>query len=216
MYTVQVLTDYVRTAFKTTLATAANLTAHGEINRDVLYTILVPRTIMVTTDSVTRELRAMRLISVDAHASTYDLLCESVDAYDTLTDGDVAFGKVRHTFMLSIDGTVKIKDLNIYPLEYHPDSEGLRRKLLARGKKWASLRGVHHMQYESVASITTTERRNKTVRYNVSDMSRQCIDEITHQCGRRLTPVSWSTAARSSASNHITSSPSYKKCWKTR
>ena len=191
MKTVGVLTEYIRRDFKTTLATVANLTAHGEINFDVLYAILVPRTILITTDNITREPRAVRLISATLAAGmcgpTYNLFCESIDAvdeYKARPGGDMspdtevrpvsngsAFGKVHHQIPIyPFDGTVKIKSLSAYPLKFHPDPEGLTKRLIARGKKWAGLRGVHHMQYDGTAAINPGGG-SRIIRYNVSPMS---------------------------------------------
>ena len=192
MKTVGVLTEYIRRDFKTTLATVANLTSHGEINFDVLYAILVPRSILITTDPITREPRAVRLISAGLSQSmcgpTYDLQCESIDAVDEYKapagdTGDVnappppsssakggsAFGKVHSRIPLYyFEGTIKIKTLNAYPLKYHPDADSLRERLLARGKKWAGLLGVHHMQYEGTAAINPGGGC-RIIRYNVSE-----------------------------------------------
>lgn len=82
--TVSVLLEYLRKDYRATLAKIANLTAHGEITFDLLYAILVPRTILVTECPITGEPRALQLLSatrVDAGmCSVYTLLCESIDS----------------------------------------------------------------------------------------------------------------------------------------
>ncbi|KAJ3556388.1 hypothetical protein NM688_g2058 [Phlebia brevispora] len=63
MATVGVLVEYLRREYKGTLTTIRKLIAHGEITWDLLYAIMVPRTILVTTCEVTGEPRALRLVS---------------------------------------------------------------------------------------------------------------------------------------------------------
>lgn len=81
-----ILIDYLRKDYKLTLATFKNLTSHGEINYELLYALLVPRSTLVTTCPVTKEPRALELISVNKVKTLsgffYDLLCESIDAVD--------------------------------------------------------------------------------------------------------------------------------------
>ncbi|OCH84460.1 P-loop containing nucleoside triphosphate hydrolase protein [Obba rivulosa] len=52
-------------------------------------------------------------------------------------------------------GTKKISDLPIYPLQYYagPDGvDGLKKRLIGRGKKWATLAGgMHHVSYRGIA-----------------------------------------------------------------
>ncbi|RDX40257.1 hypothetical protein OH76DRAFT_1490451, partial [Lentinus brumalis] len=82
--TLTVLMDYLRKDYRSTLAKIASLKASGEITFDLLYAILVPRTILVTECPVTGEPRALQLLSASKYetslCSLYVLLCESVDS----------------------------------------------------------------------------------------------------------------------------------------
>ena len=53
--TVDVLIDYFCKEYRTTIASIENLTSHGEITFEFLYPILVPQTIMVTMNPITKE-----------------------------------------------------------------------------------------------------------------------------------------------------------------
>lgn len=193
MNTVVVLIDYIRKDFKSTIATIANLTSHGEITFDLLYAIMVPRTVLVTTCPVTGEPRALRLISATKirtmSGALFDLLCESMDAVDdnNAMAGDIsaeaevrragggrAFGKVQNrVIIVGFMGTVKINTLEAYPIKYHANETELRKQLLERGRKWTSLRGVHHMQYKGTAALVSgTGGGMKVIKYNVSLISR--------------------------------------------
>ncbi|KAI0752549.1 P-loop containing nucleoside triphosphate hydrolase protein [Daedaleopsis nitida] len=227
--TLTVLLDYLRKDYRTTLAKIANLTAHGEITYDLLYAILVPRTILLTECPVTGEPRALQLLSATKigaeKCSAYSLLCENVDSTDegphsgraaddaanhnttipvpvlrssrvrlsvsrsrraapnganpAATDvvpDQRSFGRVQsRIFILAFKGTEKIDTLEAYPIKYHKDPEAMQTLLLERGRKWASLRGIHHMHYEGTAAcVVPVGGRKKVIKYNVN--SRVMID----------------------------------------
>ena len=58
-----VFLDYIRKNYRQTLARIASLVEHSEITFDLLYAILVPGTIFLRRDPITRETRAMRLVT---------------------------------------------------------------------------------------------------------------------------------------------------------
>ncbi|KAI0752500.1 P-loop containing nucleoside triphosphate hydrolase protein [Daedaleopsis nitida] len=96
------------------------------------------------------------------------------------------YGRVQSRMFVSFfKGTVKINSLDVYPIEYHPNAGQLEMALLARGRKWVSLRGIHHMQYNGSATFTLSAVPGckKSIRYNVK--SRVMIDRGSF---RRLNP----------------------------
>lgn len=201
MSSVGILTEYLHKDYRTTIASIARLTSHGEITFALLYAIMVPRSILVTTCPTTGEPRAVQLVSAskvvsDTGRSFYDVICESVDEDDDVkTDrsggrarrprrltrsaddalrrvgADRAFGRVKHRIVVSeFKGTIKITELDVYPIRYHPNEAALRESLVARGRKWVHYRGIHHVQYDGRAalSVTTAGGCRKLVKYNVS------------------------------------------------
>ena len=205
------LLDWLRTNYRTTLARIASLTAHGEITFDLLYGILVPRSILVTRDGATGELRCLRLLTARQDGDErYILSCEGVEmanpTKDTVknadeTDDDYsdddsnepkdqtsafravgrAFGKhISTIFVRQFGGTQKINRLSVYPITYHPNPEGLKAALIKRGRKWASLNGVHHVYYDGLAGRRT---QCDYLRYNVS------IEDLDYMCSFGLTPL---------------------------
>ena len=64
-------------------------------------------------------------------------------------------------------GTLKISDLDCYPIKYHANEVELRKALVARGRKWASYRGVHHVLYKGTAVFCPPGC--KPIKYNVCD-----------------------------------------------
>ncbi|OBZ76844.1 ATPase family AAA domain-containing protein 3B [Grifola frondosa] len=199
--TVEVLIDYLRKDYRGTLAKIANLTSHGEITFDLLFAIMVPQTVLITECPITGEPRALQLVSASlVHTLTggyYDLMCESVDAVDESgtssnnggwapmpspdaqlrkAGGGKAFGKVQTRMLVgSFKGTVKINTLDVYPIKYHPGHVELERTLIARGRKWVSTRGIHHMHYHGLGAMAIgTGACKKYIKYNVN--SRIMID----------------------------------------
>ena len=91
------------------------------------------------------------------------------------------YGRVQsRMFLPYFKGTVKINSLDVYPLKYHPNAVHLEMSLIARGKKWVSLRGVHHMQYSGRATYTISAAGGckTSINYNVG-LSRILTDGLS-------------------------------------
>ena len=196
---VGVLLAYLRADYRAPLAAVARLAAHGEISADLLYALLVPRSVLVTTCRVTGAPRAVQLVHarrlVTPLGTMHELTCESVDADDHPAPASSASGEhqqqqqhveadeelrrtgrvrrfgrvVSRVVVPPFAGTVRICELDIYPLRFHPDAAALRASLLARGRKWAAYAGVHHLAYEGTAAVCLSGVGGckQIVRYNV-------------------------------------------------
>lgn len=68
-------------------------------------------------------------------------------------------------------GTVKIESLDAFPIKYHADQERLKEVILERGKKWVSLIGIHHKQFNGIAALRVGER---PLRHNASFLLLNC------------------------------------------
>ncbi|TFK89400.1 P-loop containing nucleoside triphosphate hydrolase protein [Polyporus arcularius HHB13444] len=94
------------------------------------------------------------------------------DQTSPFRSGGRAFGKhISTIYLRAFGGTQKINRLSVYPLSYHPDPDGLKAALVKRGRKWASLNGVHHIYYRGLAGRRTCDAY---LRYNVN--SRVMVD----------------------------------------
>ncbi|KAH9944905.1 P-loop containing nucleoside triphosphate hydrolase protein [Amylocystis lapponica] len=192
--TVDVLLEYLNKDYRGTIATIANLTSHSEITFDLLYSIFVPRTVLITQCASTGAPRALQLVSVLRQHGVYNLVCESVDVHETgptapppgnwqmqelatRDEGEVkVFGRVQNRVIVSsFKGTKKIHELDVYPIKYHPAEADLRKALLERGKKWHGLSGVHHMHYAGTGVfMRSVNSEKKCIRYAIN--SRIMID----------------------------------------
>ncbi len=214
----RVLLDWLRRNYRQTLARISSLVSHGEITFDLLYAILLPGTIIVRRCPITHETRALRLIKSEKFVNLcgqqyYGLDCDGLeemvnedeDADNSIgwSDEDMAacsgarFGFVETRALISyFSGVERINTLSAFPIQYHPDAEGLTALLLARARKWASLSGIHHMHCQGTASrrewIDDKQKLSKySVRPPLSSRLCRCFDvfwmhtgHVTYHCGQ--------------------------------
>ncbi|KAF8491026.1 P-loop containing nucleoside triphosphate hydrolase protein [Gautieria morchelliformis] len=176
--TLDVLIDYFRKDYGSTLAAIENLTSHAEITFDLLYAILVPRTIMITTNPVTKELQALQLVlatktTAGSGMPIYELILEAIDVDDAVSNV-TAFARTQSRMIMTpFPGTIKVTSLDAYPIQYHPREADVRQTLLARARKWTGFaHGIHHMYYNGTGAYR--EHGCKITKYNVA--SRVMID----------------------------------------
>ncbi|KDR69962.1 hypothetical protein GALMADRAFT_255287 [Galerina marginata CBS 339.88] len=179
LLSVNLLTSTIASDYRVTLATIDRLTSHGEITFDLLYSILVPRSLMVTRCAITGLPRLFELTSWIRTAvegkPVYQLSLQSVDLVDRPVTHSVVVGRVYTTvYIRPMRGTVKINTMDAYPLKFHADPEGLKETILKRGKKWVSLIGVHHNQFDGIAALKAGD---KLLKHNVR--SRIMVDRAT-------------------------------------
>jgi hypothetical protein len=173
---IDTLTEYLRKDYRQTLASIENLTNHGEITFDLLYAILVPRCTVLSRCPVTGELQALQLVSATKVSTpagfVYTLICEGIDADDSEDPNALGFFRTQtRVLLMPFEGTVKINSLDAYPIQYHPQEAEVKRTLIARGRKWAKLTGIHHMDYNGTAGFKC---QGKVIKYNLN--SRVMID----------------------------------------
>lgn len=77
-------------------------------------------------------------------------------------------------------GARKITSLNCYPLKYHKNEARIRAELIARGKKFVSLQGVHYKSHEGLAYY---KKRKQIIKVNIN--GRIMVDPAIH---RRILP----------------------------
>ena len=194
LLSVRLLNSTIASDYRTTLATLKRLTSHGEITFPLLQAICVPRTLFVARCAATGLPRLLKLTSStkiiqDNKFIALQLVFESVDLIDMAASNAVSIGNVQTVInIMAWQGAVKIESLDAYPIRYHHDEVGLKEAAMKRGKKWASLLGIHHKQYSGIASIKN--QCNKFVKHNVQGRimvdrgmaSRSCLalDEANH------------------------------------
>ena len=195
----RVLLSYLRKNYRQTLARIDSLLSNGEITFDLLYALFVPGTIVLRRCPITREPRAMRLVSAsqcsDQCGPYYSLNLTGLEsaAGDGYSGGDPSeqdigwsdeehgsgprFGFAESSCVLrSFPGVARIDGLGVFPLRFHAEEARVRAMLVARARQWAALARVGHMFYRGPA--VTREWENgclKMRRYTVA--SRVMVDK---------------------------------------
>ena len=186
---VKLLIEYLDTDFESTKSTLFPLLENKTITFDLMWAILKPNTIMYTTCAGSNEPRAFRLEyaqqnsnfmrgkwwSVEGRYLEYD----GKEDKDSRQGGGFGWGSV----MVDIDqfrGARKIQSLACYPLSYRKDHEEMRARLVERGKKFVSLRG---MQYKAHNGFAFMKKKRQYLKLHVK--GRIMIDPVTF---RRINP----------------------------
>ncbi|KAJ7048837.1 hypothetical protein C8F01DRAFT_1379376 [Mycena amicta] len=180
MSSVTTLLSFLATDYRSTLAQIARLTAHGEITFDLLYAILVPRTLIVARCAVTGLERLFRLESFTRTAvegvPVYALALEGVDLVDRPMTQTVGVGRVQASmFIPYFKGAARIDTLDAYPLRFHPNETQVVEMVKQRGQKWVALLGIHHQEYNGIAAV---KAMNRVVRHQVK--GRIMVDRSTY------------------------------------
>lgn len=70
------------------------------------------------------------------------------------------FGFVNDLYYIyPYDNYKPFEELKVFPLRYHSNKEAIIEDMLARGRKFVSLHGVHHREYEGIAEALASSRR---------------------------------------------------------
>ncbi|KAJ8089446.1 hypothetical protein PM082_014695 [Marasmius tenuissimus] len=177
---VDLLLKFLHTDFQATIRRIESHKAHQETSFDLLYAILVPGTLLVAQCAITGGPRLFKLVSwnrvVTPLHSFYQVNVESVDLVDQHITSTVKAGKVQSTIVLpSFKGTIPMHELDAYPLRYHKDRDAVEERVLARGKKWVDLIGVHHKEFDGIGVFKN--EHGKLVRHVIK--GRMMVDRAT-------------------------------------
>ncbi|KAJ6576105.1 P-loop containing nucleoside triphosphate hydrolase protein [Mycena vulgaris] len=154
------LIEFLESEYASTLQKIGTLVDHEEVTFDLLWAVFVPGEILFALCETTDEPRAFRLKSIQqkirwpTNTVDWDLTCEYVEADDDSSAAAAQqFGLATHSITIeNFDGTRKITDLTTYPIKHHPAADRIKQKIIARGRKWSSLHGAHHKQYNGLVS----------------------------------------------------------------
>ncbi|KGO67983.1 ATPase, AAA-type, core [Penicillium italicum] len=178
----KVLIKYLDTDYADTKKTLYPLLEANTITFDLLWALYKPNTIAYTpTYGSTDEPRAFKIEYAVKESSFMKGQWYSVDGRYLEYDGkDYGFG----TMSAEVDafkGARKITSLACYPLKYHRDAEGLRARLIERGKRFVSLRGMNYRFHKGMAFYK--KKRSLIIKVNIN--GRVMIDPAIH---RRINP----------------------------
>jgi hypothetical protein len=135
-----------------TFTTIKDFKTHGGIEFEQLWTVFKPRILVFSNGEGTEcAYKVMRTeYSVEDGKRYLFVHCCRIDF-----DGNM-FGYALHVFAVPLyQGVCHFSDLNVYPLDCHPDRDALIRRLVERGRKFESYADVLYRAYDGMASDNT-------------------------------------------------------------
>lgn len=88
-----------------------------------------------------------------------------------LTHDGTSSGYIQYCYKQSqYEGLKEIKKLSVLPLKFHPRKDQIREKLIARGKKFWSLTGMHYRYYKGLTTALGHEIDRREDDYPTEDM----------------------------------------------
>lgn len=177
----KVLIKYLDTDYADTKKTLHPLLKSNLITFDLLWALFKPNTIAYTsTYGHADEPRAFKIEYAIKENSVlkgdYYVVEGRYLEYDGRSFGMGAMSVNVDNFK----GARKITSLKCYPIQYHPESKQLEEKLIERGKKFVSLRGMNYRFHKGMAFF---KKKQNVIKVNVN--GRIMIDPALH---RRINP----------------------------
>lgn len=76
-------------------------------------------------------------------------------------DGSDFVRTTHHCQIQHYDGFKPLQELSYFPLHHHPEKDRIQRELVARGRRYVSLLGIHHLEYRGSASLSNNRRSQR-------------------------------------------------------
>ncbi|KAL1955242.1 hypothetical protein VTO42DRAFT_8901 [Malbranchea cinnamomea] len=177
----KVLVKYLDSDYAETKKTLYPLLENHTITFDLLWALYKPNTIAYTpTYGDQDEPRAFKIEYATKESSLMRGQWYCVEGRYLEYDGK-SFGMgTMAADVESFKGPRKISSLSCYPIQYHRDPEGLKAKLIERGKKFVSLQGMNYKFHRGMAYY---KKRRSVVKVNIN--GRVMVDPAIH---RRINP----------------------------
>lgn len=159
----QLLYDTVRAELAETITKSQDLIDHGVMTMELVWTLFKPHDIVYTCGPL--GVQALKVTS-----SEYSKDCNGAPIYQvqgTHVDFDgkkLGFAGAVRSIQL-FQGTKKITELSVYPIQYHETSDILREELIARGKVFEAHAGIHVKEYNhsAIEEVDNMFRRREDV-----------------------------------------------------
>jgi hypothetical protein len=194
------LVDYLDNEYGPTADRLRSILDHGEITFDLLWALFVPNTLLYYKDQSSEEARILKLDWGHAAVSQqlgkyFNLKCRYVNC------NGKSFGDASTTLLIrEFRGAMRIEQMRTFPLEYHPDTNKVKQKLIERGKKFTTFRGTRYVFYHGLAHY---KKKDGVVKLHVT--GRIMVDPVTF---KKVNPN-----YRVDYSNPLTRSPNSNLGW---
>ena len=141
------LLDFINQEFKETIEETENLLEQGMINYTHLWTIFRPCTTTIYAP-VYGQPRAFSL-------NNYGYSCDPPGLVLNISyvdfDGEDMGTRNTSRLIPAFNGAEKISELTAFPMDWHPAKADVEKQLLARGRRWEELAGMHFRNYQGIA-----------------------------------------------------------------
>ncbi|KAL8965349.1 MAG: hypothetical protein Q9183_003902, partial [Haloplaca sp. 2 TL-2023] len=146
---IQLFHDMLKEELKATLEARANIISHNVVTFKNLWLIFEPGTMIFNTINERPIAYKLKHITVPSgpNEDIYQLECEAV-SHNGESFGWALFGGFGIPYF---GGILKIHELPVYPLAYHPRVNRVTKQLIANGMKYEQLAGSHHKMYQGIA-----------------------------------------------------------------
>jgi len=144
------LIRYLQRHFASTIGSLPHLLEHGEITYDLLWALFPPNSIVYTTCIYSEQPKCLAYDHGEDKMikdQKYFVLSGRYLDFDGKRFGEVSGG----TAIADFHGARNITTLESFPIKYHHDKEELESMLIERGRRFASLRGIHRCAYDGLA-----------------------------------------------------------------
>ncbi|KAF5357305.1 hypothetical protein D9758_005893 [Tetrapyrgos nigripes] len=183
MHHLEYFVNFLQREYSIDLRELEVLKEQGLISFYILWGVMIPGTILVSTDEVTQDSCFVRLVSMEWCESSlrfpehYSLLVEYID----IVDGKPGIAE-RTLRIPKFKGAQLIRNLPTYPAFYLADEKGVRRSMAQRGRRCHELvKNWCHVKYEGIAHCGTVT--NNGVKYRkVAVKSRVVLDREMFDC----------------------------------
>jgi hypothetical protein len=140
----ELLIDYIKTAYEATTQHLASLFRSGQITYDLLWALFKPNSLVYTTCSGTSRPRCVKFDFIEEKTTFEGEIYNQLDCRYLDFDGE-KFGEAEIKPKIpKFHGTKRINALRAFPLQYHRDVDKVKADLVENGRKFVELRGPHH------------------------------------------------------------------------
>jgi len=145
------LVDYMESAYQSTVEHLSALLEKNEITYDLLWALFEPNVEVYATCNGTSASRCVVYNHCEERTRRSGAKYLYIDTRYLNTDGKVLGEATAGIEIDRFRGTKRIELLPAYPLKHHPEQDKVREDLIEYGRKFVSLMGSHHRQYEGKA-----------------------------------------------------------------
>jgi hypothetical protein len=139
--------EYLDTTFKPTDDTLSHLLLGSKITYDLLWALFRPNAEVYTTCKGTKASRCLLFTQIEQRKDMSGSKYMHVQTRYLGSDGKAVGEVITSSSIPIFKGETAIESLPIYPLQYHPKKDEVRKQLEECGSKYVSLLGIHHMKY---------------------------------------------------------------------